>query len=270
MKRILTKRNPTEAFRAMTNGRSVPRGARRLNRSLSIYRQIEAILREQIVSGEFASGDRLPTEAELSELYSVSRPTVRLALEGLEQEKLVRREQGRGSFVRKRAYTPTTKRHEISLEASIEPAAPVTIALQRSGTIRGYGIVHEMMKLPEGTEILYFVRIYSLGSQPIGGAKVHVPMELGNKLREKDYVARDVIQTLSMRCGIRSAVWTLSIDSALAEPRFAEMLRAATGTPLISMRRTTHDEAGAAIEHSQMLFRPDLCQISAKRAFRAG
>src|SRR6516165_11916565 len=73
--------------------------ARLVDSPLSMYRQIEAILRDQIVSGEFAEGDRMHTEAELSEIYGVSRPTVRQALQRLELEKLVYRERGRGTFV---------------------------------------------------------------------------------------------------------------------------------------------------------------------------
>ena len=83
----------------MDNLGSASRLAPRLNRNFSLYHQIEAILLEQIVTGEFAPGTQLPTEKELCDLYHVSRPTVRQALVGLESQNLVRREQGRGTFV---------------------------------------------------------------------------------------------------------------------------------------------------------------------------
>jgi GntR family transcriptional regulator len=241
----------------------------RLNRSLSIYRQIEAILREQIVSGEYSNGDRLPTESELSSLYRVSRPTIRQALEGLEAEKLVRREQGRGTFVEAPGSVRLPERHAFSIEDLIDPTAPVAVSIQRSGTIRGRGLAHEMMELPHGAELFYFVRIYSLAGQPIGGAKVHVPMALGAKLRTKDLVSRNVPRMLAQRSGARLGAATLSIDAGLAEPRFAEMLRVRPGVPVICVRRTTYDHHGKAIEHSHMLFRPELCHLTARNAFRA-
>ena len=64
----------------MDNLGSASRLAPRLNRNFSLYHQIEAILLEQIVTGEFAPGTQLPTEKELCDLYHVSRPTVRQAL----------------------------------------------------------------------------------------------------------------------------------------------------------------------------------------------
>jgi GntR family transcriptional regulator len=254
---------------AMKANASTRRSAGRLNRSLSIYRQIEAILREQIVSGEYASGDRLPTEAALSALYRVSRPTVRLALHGLETEGLVRSEQGRGTFVKMRPPVRMPDRRSFSIEELVEPASPMTVAIQRSGTIRGQSAVHELMKLSQGAELFYFVRIYSLRGRPIGGAKVHLPIAFGEKLRTKDLIVRNILRTIADRCHTNLGSSTLSIDAAVAEPRFAEMLRMRAGAPLISVRRTTRDRADVVVEHSQMLFRPDLCHFTAKHVFEA-
>ncbi len=54
--------------------------------------------------------DAIPTEAQLSQRYRASRITVRHALDLLDQEGLVHREQGRGSFVRPRAIAVGPRR----------------------------------------------------------------------------------------------------------------------------------------------------------------
>lgn len=239
----------------------------RLNRSLSIYRQIEGILREQILSGEYSEGDRLPTEEELSVLYRVSRPTVRQALDGLKAERLVRREHGRGTFVQAPGIARSPQRHSILIDQFLEPPKPIKIEIQRTGTLRGRGIVHEKMKAPQGFELFYFARIYMLGSQAIGAAKVHIPMVLSEKLRKADLVTRNVPRMLAERCGVLLCSSDISIDAAPAEPRFADLLGARTGTPLISARRTSYDCAGASFEHTHMYFRPDLCELAYRRRF---
>ena len=48
---------------------------------------------------EFAPGERLPTEHALAREYSVSRETVRAALRWLEEEDLIRRQPGKGTFL---------------------------------------------------------------------------------------------------------------------------------------------------------------------------
>ncbi|MFF3921041.1 GntR family transcriptional regulator [Paenibacillus lactis] len=66
---------------------------------IPLYRQIANALRAKIESGELQSGDQLPTEAEISKTYNVSRITSKRALTELEHENLIYRIQGKGSFV---------------------------------------------------------------------------------------------------------------------------------------------------------------------------
>lgn len=66
---------------------------------MPLYQQIANALRAKIESGELQSGDQLPTEAEISKTYNVSRITSKRALTELENEKLIYRIQGKGSFV---------------------------------------------------------------------------------------------------------------------------------------------------------------------------
>jgi DNA-binding GntR family transcriptional regulator len=64
------------------------------------YRLIAADLRAKIESGELAAGDALPSEAELTALYGVSRGTTRQAFLELQAAGLIDAVQGKGRFVR--------------------------------------------------------------------------------------------------------------------------------------------------------------------------
>lgn len=63
--------------------------------------QVESQLKEAILSGQFAQGDKLPPETALAEQFGVSRPTIREALGGLVSAGLIRKMPGvaGGSFV---------------------------------------------------------------------------------------------------------------------------------------------------------------------------
>lgn len=64
-----------------------------------LYKQIYDALHDAIQTGELAPGSRVPTEKELSAQYQVSRITSKRALTELEQNHLIYRVQGSGSFV---------------------------------------------------------------------------------------------------------------------------------------------------------------------------
>lgn len=68
-----------------------------------LYLQLAETLREQIRSGIFLPGERIPTESDLSTSFGLSRITVRQALALLAKEGLIERFPRRGTFVTDRS-----------------------------------------------------------------------------------------------------------------------------------------------------------------------
>lgn len=90
---------PTEA---LGDGTKLPR-----------YYQVYLTVRDWIYNGNYSRGAQLPTETELCDTFGVSRITVRKAVDLLSDDKLILREQGRGTLSRARP-TPapaTDRRH---------------------------------------------------------------------------------------------------------------------------------------------------------------
>lgn len=63
------------------------------------YQILQEWLRERIISGEYCENQQIPTEAELAEQFPYSRHTIRQAISTLENEGLLRRIRGKGTFV---------------------------------------------------------------------------------------------------------------------------------------------------------------------------
>lgn len=66
---------------------------------LKLYVQIYSIFKEKIEDGEWPAGTQIPTEDELCKTYDVSKVTVREAIHELVREGLLKRQQGKGTFV---------------------------------------------------------------------------------------------------------------------------------------------------------------------------
>ena len=87
---------PARSGTGKKNPRTSPlRTIKRTQRSEEIRRQIDTAIR----NGDFAPGERLPSERELVETFGVSRVSVREAIRSLEAVGLVTVHQGRGAFV---------------------------------------------------------------------------------------------------------------------------------------------------------------------------
>ncbi len=63
------------------------------------YRRVYEYLQRMVEEGHFTPGQRLPTEAELTQQFGVSRPTVTRALNALQAEGIITRRAGSGSYV---------------------------------------------------------------------------------------------------------------------------------------------------------------------------
>jgi CheY-like chemotaxis protein len=74
-----------------------------INRLGPRSRRVYSALRERILEGELVPGTKLPPHTQLAAEFGVAPLTLRQVLAVLEQEGLLSREQGRGTFVRARA-----------------------------------------------------------------------------------------------------------------------------------------------------------------------
>ena len=85
-------------------------------KAVPLHAEVAAVLRHQIMSGELQPGARLPALRELTEQLGVARMTVVQAMNTLEDQGLIERHSGRGTFVRE---VEIPDRHALHMKAEI-------------------------------------------------------------------------------------------------------------------------------------------------------
>lgn len=75
-----------------------------------LYQQLADSLRDKIYEGKYMFGDKIPSERALAATFGISHLTVRKALAVLEEEGLLVRLQGKGTFVRAQKYSADMQR----------------------------------------------------------------------------------------------------------------------------------------------------------------
>lgn len=93
--------------------------------------EITQFVTAQIERGELSGGDRLPTEKNLIEQFDAARNTVRKALAKLEDDGLIERHVGRGTFVRSAPGTTTAGEPDLqSIDASPAEINEIRVLLE--------------------------------------------------------------------------------------------------------------------------------------------
>ena len=91
-----------------------------------LYYQLQEVLKEQIESGTWTTGEALPSEPELARRFGVSRVVVRQALAILEDDRQIVRIKGRGTFVAE----PKLDARAGGLSRSLVVPRPAEVAIQ--------------------------------------------------------------------------------------------------------------------------------------------
>src|ERR687887_10893 len=124
-------------------------------------------LRQAILRGAFRPGSQLPTEAELCEMLGVSRTVVREALRVLEDEGLVTRRHGIGTFVRNH---PILKNLNFNfgitemIESAGLKAGTSHLALQKEVADKDKA---EQLRVEIGTPLLTVERVRTADGRPV-------------------------------------------------------------------------------------------------------
>ncbi len=123
-----------------------------------LYLQMQRALREAIHQKMLSPDDALPPERDMAEDFSVSRITVRKALEGLVSEGLLTRRQGAGTFVAARVEKSFSKLSSFTEDMISRGRAPSSEWISKS---EGSVTPEESLTLglSPGTPVYRFARI---------------------------------------------------------------------------------------------------------------
>ena len=211
------------------------------------YHAIAAALRERVQAGQFLAGRLLPSESELSTEFSVSRVTVRRALEVLRDEGLVNARQGFGWFVASDPVSQSLGRlgtiEEQMLASGLQPARRIVdFAFEKPS--------RKVAKVLDCDQVLRVKRVNMADDHPFAVVTVWCPYELGKHLSRHDVEHSSFYNLLNVEIG--GATQTIGADAATAAE--AQLLEIPMGSPVLSCDRTTKDKHGNAVLVSHHVF----------------
>jgi GntR family transcriptional regulator len=221
------------------------------------YYQLQNILLGKITAGEFAADSRIPTEAALVKEYGISRITVRQALRALENEGLIRREPGRGTFVNEQDSFSGSLKFEGSLDELISLGLSDSVEILTIGTVLALHTDAEKLGLREGAKIVRCTRLRIRQNQPYCHVTNDLPFEIGQKIRRSDWkgsVSRALEEKLNIP--LREAYQT--VGASLADSTLARLLSCRVGAPLLSVDRIVYTDRGQPVERVRTHYRSDI------------
>ncbi|MFQ5796434.1 MAG: GntR family transcriptional regulator [Candidatus Bipolaricaulia bacterium] len=228
------------------------------NSPIPLYYQLKELLREKIENGEMNPHERVPSETELTQMFNISRMTSRHALIELENDGLVYREQGKGTFVA-----------EPKLRQKLPKLTGFTEDMRVRGLKAGAKVLDVQVILGDkdlaiklgassDEEFVKIQRVRFADDVAMAVETVFLRRKFCEGIEKIDLNNRSLYETLRTEYGIRLGRAEQILEPTLADEYEAEILGIDVGKPLLFIEGTAFLEDGlTAIEYTCSAYRGD-------------
>ena len=217
---------------------------------------------DRILSLDLKRGDRLPSEYDLVRQFTVSRVTVRQALEALRAEGIVESQHGRGWFLRRVRAVQNLGR----LQGFGEMLAPMGVRVQSKvldiSECAAPEAVANAFGLSQVVNVVRIARLRLAGVRVMSYDLSYFPIDIGRRLSHEDLARQDIFVLLERALGIRLGFADVTIEVAPAEGDPANRLNVPPGTPIFKLTRLTHDGRGIPIDFEYVYGLPEAHQFT--------
>jgi GntR family transcriptional regulator len=236
------------------------------NNFLPRYFQLANILRDRISKGDLVALQPIPSERQLEKVFSVSRTTIRAAIDLLVRQGYLYREHGKGTFVSpqklQKGISELTSFTEDMKRRGIVPGQKIL----EIGYIQPPGDVRSRLELKSGVEKILRIERLRLGDgMPMGLQTSFYVLPEGHTITREGLEAYgSIYRMLQEEFHIIPTEADETLEVALATAREASLLQIEPGSPLLLSERTTYSQYRRVIEFVKILYRGDRYRYLAK------
>jgi GntR family transcriptional regulator len=233
-----------------------------LQRKPSLTDQAKAYIKQRILDGDFA-GDRIPAETDLAAELGVSRTTIRDALSRLENEGVVYRRQGSGTFVNEPGLQIRIRLEEIwSYEAVLEAHGytPATRILDVN-TAPARRKEADALQVETGEPLISVRKLFLEDEEPVILVVNQVPAATITESYEPDDWKQPVFEFLSAFGREHLAYYLSEIVPLVADKTLARTLHVRPGSPILSFAEVGYNDENSPILLTQSYIRDDLLRL---------
>jgi len=234
-----------------------------LKRSPSLTEQVKSTLKQRILNDEFEGG-RIPSEADLANELGVSRTTVRDALSRLEQEGVVVRRQGAGTFVNEAGLQIKIRLEEIwSYEGMLEahgytPTTEIVDVSDRPAD----AATADALGLEEGEGVRVVTKRFLADGRPVIVAVNHIPLRFIQSPDARIDFHSPIYRILSTFCAQHLTYYVSEIVPLQAPPWLTELLKLPPHkTVLLSFDEVGYNQDNQPVIKAQSFFRDDVLRL---------
>ncbi|HEM3577206.1 TPA: GntR family transcriptional regulator [Streptococcus suis] len=220
---------------------------------LQLVNELEVMIREKM-----GPNDKLFSERELTQLYGVSRITVRLALQELEKRGLVYKKHGKGTYVSEISDTAVDLSQAYSFTEQMRKIGKVPrTAILSFQTVRATDYIAQHLQLSVGDDVFEIERLRLADEVPMMLERTYVPVALFPSLSATRMSELPLYELFledydqNIRLAEEEFYASISLDNE------AKILGIPSNSPVLHLVRKTYNDKNRLIEFTFSIARAD-------------
>jgi len=212
-----------------------------------LYTQVRAQILIRITSGEWGAGDALPNEFALASEYGVSVGTIRKAVEGLEEQGLLVRKQGRGTYVAGNGRNPLENKFT-SLRAPNGEIPEISYQLEYLKKRPCWNAEADFLGCEPGEEIVEIEQAVLIGTDLVGTEKAIVKAAMFPRIETQLVYGQHLYSVYSLY-GILITRTSDLLSVTKDDPQIAGKLGLAPDATLLVVKRVAFTNERQPVEY---------------------
>lgn len=229
---------------------------------IPLYYQLKERLKESIDGGRWVPGDKIPSENQLMDQYSVSRNTAKKAIEELVQEGALYRIQGKGTFVAKPKLQQSLMGFysfsKVLKEKGMNPKDIILAIKEVTPTSK----VKEGLQLTNDENVIEMKRLRCADDEPYILESSFIPKSIIPDMEKLKQVGQiSLYDLLEQEFNVVVSRAKEAFEPVLIRADESEYLQTKEGLPALLLERTAYDAKGLPVEFCQSIVRGDRCRF---------
>ena len=225
---------------------------------IPLYFQLKQILLEAIKRGDYPVDGMIPTEKELSEMFRISRTTVRQAITEMVQEGWLYRIASKGTFVaRLKIKQDFIKRLETFNEQIARTGCKPSTELLKLEVLNMPHVVQDHFNIRDDGKFIYLYRRRFADADPIVTVETWLPYDRCEFVMNHNFNVESLYNVLAQNERTRICHVTRVLEAVAANSRDVETLNVRRGKPIQFSSTVGYNRAEEPIEYSIARYRGD-------------
>ncbi|EGU36271.1 GntR family transcriptional regulator [Vibrio scophthalmi] len=221
-----------------------------------LYKKVMLELKSRIDSNEFTIGDTLPTEKELMAHYSVSRITIRKAIEELVKLGMVEKRQGAGSTIIGKTMVGSMLSLKSTSEYLIDTGAKIEYKICEFTLMDADDELAEILEITPGEKVYFIRRFKLINGAPSVYEDSYMPMSMYPKMNVMS-MEGSKYHYLENELGFEIDGAFQDFNAILPDKHMCEILGVSQRKPLIQLLSVGKLVDGRIFEYTKIVSKPE-------------